>query len=110
MEENERALSTKAITYINIDIAVGGNYTFRISGSPLLETTVFEEANQVEDPHVKKNGEKKTVYERMLEISSLKSTPMYGPLAAWSDFAPFYQFVGKPKKPLTTFFVQPLSK
>lgn len=95
VEENERALSTKAVTYINVDIAVGGNHTMRINGSPLLKTVTFEETKKVKDPHVKETGEKKTVYERMLEINSPESTPQYGKLAAGSDYASFYQFVGE---------------
>ena len=95
MEENERLLTTKAVTYINIDIAVAGNVTMGLRGSPLLETDVFEQTRKVEDPHVKKNGGKKTLYEQMLEKSSLKTTPNYGKLAEASDYAAFYQFIGE---------------
>ena len=97
VEENERALSTKAVTYINADIAVAGNYTMVINGSPLLKTMVLTQIKNVEDPHFK-NGKKQTMYERMVDMSSSKKAPDYGSLAAWSDFASFYQFVGKSRQ------------
>ena len=95
VEENERLLTTKAVTYINIDIAVAGNFSMGVRGSPLLETDVFEQTRRVEDPHRKENGRKKTLYEQMLEKNSLKKTPKYGKLAEASDYAAFYQFIGE---------------
>ena len=76
VEENERALSTKGVTYINVDIAVAGNYTMFLTGSPLLKTMAFKQTKEVKDPHVK-SGKKQTMYERMLEVSSNKKAPDY---------------------------------
>ena len=84
VEENERALSTKAITYINVDIACDGNFTLKLAGSPLLETAIFEKVKEVDDP----NGQK--VYDQMMKA---KST--YRALGSGSDYASFYQFCGK---------------
>ena len=94
VEENERALSTKGVTYINVDIAVGGNDTMAINGSPLLKTIALKETKKVQDPHVK-NGKNQTMYERMVEWSKSKQSPDYGGLGAGSDYASFYQFAGK---------------
>ena len=93
VEENERALSTKGVTYINVDIAVGGNDTMFINGSPLLKTIALQETKKVQDPHVK-NGTSQTMYERMVEWSKSES-PDYGSLGSGSDYASFYQFAGK---------------
>ena len=89
VEENERALSTKGVTYINVDIAVAGNYTMQVKGSPLLKTITLKQTKKVGDPHVK-NGKNQTIYERMLEVKK-----KYGSLGSASDYASFYQFVGK---------------
>ena len=86
MEENERALSTKAVTYINIDIAVRGNFTLKLSGSPLLKTAIREDVKEVADPHGR------NVYNQMLRA---KNTFSYGALGSGSDYAHFYQFVGR---------------
>ena len=95
MEENERALSTKGVTYINIDVAVAGNFTMVISGSPLLKTMANDQTKNVEDPHVKQNGEKMTMHQRMLEKSGSQKFPAYYDLGSGSDYASFYLFAGK---------------
>ena len=85
VEENEKALSTKAVTYINVDIACDGNLTLRLNGSPLLKTQAKENVKEVDDPH----GEK--VYDQMVKT---KKEFTFGGLGAGSDYASFYQFVG----------------
>ena len=96
VEENERALSTKAVTYINVDVAVAGNYKMVISGSPLLKTMANDQTKNVEDPHLKQSGEKMTMYERMLESKSgSRKSPDYYDLGSGSDYASFYLFAGK---------------
>ena len=91
VEENERALSTKAITYINIDIAVYGNSSLKLSGSPLLKTAITKNIKEVDDPHGK------TVYDQIIKAKnqSNNTTSIYDPLGAGSDYASFYQFCGK---------------
>ncbi|XP_028396937.1 glutamate carboxypeptidase 2-like [Dendronephthya gigantea] len=92
VEENERALSTKGITYINIDIAVGGNLTFSVAGSPLLKTATIRNVKEVHDPH----GQK--VYDQMRKA---KKKFKYENLGAGSDYASFYQFCGVPSIDMT---------
>ena len=93
MEENERHLTTKGVTYINVDIAVDMNETYGANGSPLLKTLLFDDAKLVEDPHIK-NGKKMTVYERMVDRGKDKKNPNYGGLGSGSDYAAFYQYIG----------------
>lgn len=88
MEQNERALSTKAVTYINVDIAVDGNFTLSLSGSPLLKTAITKNVKNVRDPH---GG---NVYDRMLQADK-DNNFKYGSLGSGSDYASFYQFVGE---------------
>ncbi|XP_028397182.1 glutamate carboxypeptidase 2-like [Dendronephthya gigantea] len=87
VEENERALSTKAITYINVDIAVFGNLTLGLAGSPLLKTVITKNVKNVDDPH----GQK--VYDQMAKA---KGKFTYLNLGSGSDYASFYQFCGVP--------------
>jgi Zn-dependent M28 family amino/carboxypeptidase len=86
VEENERELSTKAVTYINVDIAVYGNLTFQLAGSPLLKNPMAANAKQVTDP---RGG---NVYDRMVEV---KKEFDYWDLGSGSDYASFYHFVGR---------------
>ena len=95
VEENERYLSSKGVVYINVDISVDGNETLRMYGSPLMETTVFKNLKEVEDPH-KNDSKKMTVYERMAEMNWYgENKPHFGRLLAASDYAAFYEFIGK---------------
>ncbi|CAB4001425.1 Hypothetical predicted protein [Paramuricea clavata] len=87
VEENERALSTKAVAYINVDVAVFGNLTLELAGSPLLKTPIAESVKQVNDPH---GG---SVYDQIVKEYK---TFDYGTLGSNSDYASFYQFVGVP--------------
>ncbi|XP_028397034.1 N-acetylated-alpha-linked acidic dipeptidase 2-like [Dendronephthya gigantea] len=93
VEENERALSTKAITYINIDIAVSGNLTLKLKGSPLLKTAITKNVKEVDDPHGRK------VYDQMVKVNGQFT---YGDLVyANSDYLTFYQFCGVPSFDMT---------
>ncbi|XP_028415064.1 glutamate carboxypeptidase 2-like isoform X1 [Dendronephthya gigantea] len=97
VEEHERALSTKAVSYINVDVSVGGTYVLHLSGSPLLKTALIETVKNVQDPHLNSPGLHQTVYERMLEKRRGKDGEiMFPSLGAGSDYATFYQFVGVP--------------
>lgn len=96
VEEHERALSTKGVSYINIDVSVAGTHVLRLSGSPLLKTTITETVKNVQDPHVGSRGTHKTVYERMVEIFPGEDGGItFQTLGSGSDYASFYQFVGE---------------
>jgi hypothetical protein len=97
VEEHERALSTKGITYINIDASVAGTHMLILQGSPLFETVITETVKNVEDPHLNKSdGKRQTVYERLVEVSNSSDGRIpFGSLGSGSDYASFYQFVGK---------------
>ena len=97
VEEHERALSTKGITYINIDASVAGTHMLILQGSPLFETVITETVKNVEDPHLNKSdGKRQTVYERLVEVSNSSDGRIpFGSLGlVRSDYASFYQFVG----------------
>ena len=96
VEEHERALSTKGIAYINIDASVAGNHVLILGGSPMLKTAMTETSKTVEDPHRTSQGKQMTVYERMQELSFISDGEISFPsLGSGSDYASFYQLVGK---------------
>ncbi len=96
MEEHERALSTKGIAYINIDVSVAGTHMLVLQGSPMFKTAITETVKNVEDPHRKRDGKHMTVYERYLELFPKRNDEIpFKSLGSGSDYAGFYQFVGK---------------
>ena len=96
VEEHERALSTKGIAYVNIDVSVSGTHMLVLQGSPMFETAITETVKSVEDPHYKSDGKQMTVYERFLELfPKLNGEIPFKSLGSGSDYAAFYQFVGK---------------
>ena len=68
-----------------MDIACDGNFTLQLFASPLLKTPLKENVKEVDDPHGGK------VYDQMVKA---KKKFTVGGLAAASDYASFYQFVG----------------
>ena len=87
-------MKTKVVTNIKFDISGYGNEPFAIYGSPLFETSVFEDIKKVEDYHMK-NGKKMTVYQRMVDEGFDKEKPEYWPLGSGSDFGAMYHYIGK---------------
>ena len=98
VEEHERALSTKGVAYINVDISVAGNYTLVLQATPMYDTSITEVIKKVKDPHLNDEGKLMTVYERIAEILGITDGTSIIPfwrLRGESDHASFYQFVGK---------------
>ena len=98
VEEHERALSTKGVAYINVDVSVAGNHALVLQATPLYETSITEAIKNVKDPHLNDEGKRMTVYERIAEVLGITDGTSMIPfrrLGAGSDHASFYQFVGK---------------
>ena len=96
VEEHERALSTKGIAYINVDISVSGTHRLVLRGSPMFETAMTETVKNVDDPHLDDDGERMTVYERLQELFPKNDGEIpFESLGSGSDYAGFYQFVGE---------------
>lgn len=94
VEEHERALSTKGVAYINIDVSVAGTHKLELLGSPMLKTIITESTKKVEDPHLE-NGKRTTVYERLVKVDNRSDGGFhFDNLASDSDYVSFYQFVG----------------
>ena len=96
VEQNQKLLTERGVAYINLDIAVGGNYVMRARTSPLFKEITYSWAQKVKDPNA--HGSKETIYDLWLERSpSLDSEkPKIYNLFASSDYAFFYNYIGLP--------------
>ncbi|EDV20312.1 uncharacterized protein TRIADDRAFT_32203, partial [Trichoplax adhaerens] len=92
VEENAKELAQRAVTYINVDLAVIGNYSFAAQASPIFTKAVHEAAKRVKDP----NDLTKSVYDIWSTRFPLPGTqkPFMGLLASGSDYKSFIQYVG----------------
>ncbi|XP_043825515.1 aminopeptidase NAALADL1 [Dromiciops gliroides] len=94
-EEFFTKLQERAVTYINVDIAVFANATLRVQGTPPVQSVVFSAAKQVSAP----GKSNLTVYDNWLQYSNRSSPahgliPRLGSLGAGSDYAAFVHFLG----------------
>jgi len=97
VEENANILTERAVAYINLDIAVCGDYVLRARGSPLFRQITHKLSKQIKDP---KNTEgTDTMYDIWLKRSpsdTNRNEPMLYNLFSASDYVPFYQYLGVP--------------
>ncbi|CAF0745500.1 unnamed protein product [Adineta steineri] len=94
VEEYVKVLGARIISYLNIDIAVEGNYKLRVNTSPLLFDIVIEASKMVPSAY---DLAGQTVYDRWMKVdrNNITNEPNinYG-LAAGSDYFSFVQLVG----------------
>eukprot|EP00268_Persea_americana_P049431 TRINITY_DN5301_c1_g1_i1.p1 TRINITY_DN5301_c1_g1~~TRINITY_DN5301_c1_g1_i1.p1 ORF type:complete len:720 (+),score=139.20 TRINITY_DN5301_c1_g1_i1:101-2260(+) len=89
VEENRELLASRAVAYINVDIAVAGP-GFDASSTPQIDKLLEHVTQQVQDP----DNSSQTVYESW---TGSKDSPMIGRLGGGgSDYAAFVQHVGVP--------------
>ena len=98
VEQMEKRLLLQAVAYVNIDIAVEGNRTFRAKASPSLKQLLFNSSMAVSNPSY---GEivkgRKTVFDTWLnEDADLNNPkrPFVRILGSGSDFTSFLQKTG----------------
>lgn len=72
IEENSKTLDFRTIAYINMDIAVTGNYSIRGLGSPPVFTAMYRAAQRVPDPNVTET-KNTSVYDVWLARKPLQS-------------------------------------
>ncbi|XP_078516907.1 aminopeptidase NAALADL1 [Lissotriton helveticus] len=94
-EEYFSKLRERAVAYINVDISVFANATFRAQGTPPVQSVIFKASQQVKIP----NNNAVTVYDNWKRFFN-RTSPTYGPipslgtLGAGSDYAPFIHYLG----------------
>ncbi|KAJ1102638.1 hypothetical protein NDU88_000087 [Pleurodeles waltl] len=98
VEEMSKVLGSRAVAYLNVDLALQGNATFAAHATPALNSLLYEAAKKVENPNPSEVAAgRKTVYDTWLANTPSeydKSVPgIDGPGAA-SDHAPFLLITG----------------
>lgn len=94
VEENANILTERAVAYINLDIAVCGDYQLRARATPLFKQITYKWAKEIKHP---KSTD--TMYDIWLKRSpsdTNSNEPMLYNLFSASDYVPFYQYVGVP--------------
>ncbi|XP_038074787.1 N-acetylated-alpha-linked acidic dipeptidase 2-like [Patiria miniata] len=95
VEEFAKTLGGRAVAYLNVDIAIQGNYTFRAKATPNLFNALYQAAKQV--PDVQDPGHLATVYDTWLDRnpwSDSKQLPHVLNIGSGSDYASFLGELG----------------
>ena len=99
IEQHEKLLSERAVIYLNIEMAVQGNFYMSMHSTPLVKNAIRDFSKTVHDPNAHVN--KQTIFDIAAERNPLfpKTDPLepaVGDLGAGSDYASFYQYLGGP--------------
>lgn len=96
-EDFANLLSNRAVVYLNVDVAVKGNYTLRVQSSPLLEFAFMEATKKIQAPGLKGSGE--TLYEdwkNKLPDKENRTLPTVTKVGSGSDHTTVYFRLGIP--------------
>ncbi|KAL4238328.1 hypothetical protein ACF0H5_003039 [Mactra antiquata] len=99
IEHYTKNIGSRAIAYLNVDIAVAGNFTFRALGTPMLFKPLYSAASKVTNPNITEiNAGRKTVYDTWMKNSPWKGygRPKIKLPGSGSDYAPFRDRLGVP--------------
>ncbi|XP_078515472.1 putative N-acetylated-alpha-linked acidic dipeptidase [Lissotriton helveticus] len=98
VEELSKVLGSRAVAYLNVDLALQGNATFRATATPLLNSLLYEAAKKVENPNPSEVAVgRKTVFDTWLASTPSqydKSVPGIEGPDSGSDQAPFLLITG----------------
>ncbi|KAK3609507.1 hypothetical protein CHS0354_041557 [Potamilus streckersoni] len=95
VEDNMKWLQNEAVTYVNIDSGIAGNYTFSSRTVPLLHDAVYKTTMEMPSPY----DSSITLYQDWLSRSESQNElpqPKIHPIGAGSDHTPFIALVGIP--------------
>ncbi|XP_078359878.1 glutamate carboxypeptidase 2-like isoform X1 [Oculina patagonica] len=95
LEEYSRLLSARAVAYLNVDMAVDGNYSFRAKSAPLLDWVLARGAMKVQSPQ----GDETAFDEWLRKIPNTMGfnyLPRLQQPRAGSDYVNFIQRLGIP--------------
>ncbi|XP_071956674.1 putative N-acetylated-alpha-linked acidic dipeptidase [Antedon mediterranea] len=92
VEEFSKNLGERAVTYLNLDVAIEGTYMLDASATPNMKQLVYDTAKLVKDPE----NTGKSIYDIWVERSQTKENeePHIGGLGSGSDYASFLQQIG----------------
>ncbi|XP_030070036.1 glutamate carboxypeptidase 2 isoform X2 [Microcaecilia unicolor] len=98
VEEMNKILGSRAVAYLNVDLAIEGNATLVARGTPILHNLIYESSKKVENPNPDEIAKgRRTVYDTWLANSPSAfnpDLPYIGQLGSGSDYAPFLQNLG----------------
>nr|XP_039259813.1 N-acetylated-alpha-linked acidic dipeptidase 2-like isoform X1 [Styela clava] len=100
VEEFQKLLSSRSVAYLNLDVAVIGNYTVNMYASPNLNEVILESSKTIPTPQKSEITEGRyTVYDTWAyrspkDSNDPKSAPLIKTLGSGSDFTPFIQVAG----------------
>lgn len=96
-EENTQFISQKVIAYINIDMAVEGNYTMQIKSLDHMARSIFDAAKQIKSP----DNSSMTLFQEICKKQAILKNltkdleqPDYSPIGTESDSMIFVQRYG----------------
>uniref|UniRef100_H2Z0Q2 glutamate carboxypeptidase II n=1 Tax=Ciona savignyi TaxID=51511 RepID=H2Z0Q2_CIOSA len=99
VEELQKELQARAVAYLNVDIAVQGNYSLAANGVASLSQAVFDAAKTVSNPNpTEVSSGRLTLYDtwKLRYPASVGDKPSYYGLGSGSDFTAFLQIIGIP--------------
>jgi len=98
VEQMEKRLMIQAVSYLNIDVAVGGNDTFQTLSTPNLDQLIYNITKSVKNPSSAEIAEgRATVYDTWLFKNpdpEKPSLPLITSIGSGSDFVAFLQTAG----------------
>ncbi|XP_077990166.1 putative N-acetylated-alpha-linked acidic dipeptidase [Glandiceps talaboti] len=94
VEEFAKNLGARSVAYLNVDVAVAGDFELSIKSSPLLYQTIYRATKKIESP----KDPTKTLFDAWSERTTLNENgmPSIGKMGSGSDFAPFAYQLGIP--------------
>ncbi|KAL3865081.1 hypothetical protein ACJMK2_006712 [Sinanodonta woodiana] len=95
VEDNMKWLQNEAVTYVNFDSAISGNFTFSSRTVPLLHDAVYKATMALPSPY----NSSLTLYQDWRSKSDSRSElpePKIQPIGAGSDHTPFIALAGIP--------------
>uniref|UniRef100_F7BEM7 glutamate carboxypeptidase II n=1 Tax=Ciona intestinalis TaxID=7719 RepID=F7BEM7_CIOIN len=95
-EQLEKRLLLRAVSYVNIDIAVQGNATMRAGSTPTLHNLLYNSTKSVQNPNEEeKKKNRPTVYDTWLHKNpNDHNLPFIRNLGSGSDYTTFLQRCG----------------
>ncbi|XP_031563735.1 N-acetylated-alpha-linked acidic dipeptidase 2-like [Actinia tenebrosa] len=97
VEQHSKDLAERAVSYLNMDTGVEGNFVLSAKGSPLMIETMTSQQKLVTDPNA--HDDKETMYDIGVERNPSPEDPKkpnFPVVGSGSDYAPFYHVVGVP--------------
>ncbi|XP_053398140.1 N-acetylated-alpha-linked acidic dipeptidase 2-like [Mercenaria mercenaria] len=99
VEHYTKSLGARAVGYLNVDIAVEGNFSLEAEGTPMLYSALIKATKKVSNPNVAEyEAGRKRVYDTWMKTSPAAKfkRPEISLPGAGSDYAPFRDRLGVP--------------